>query len=306
MVPSVIGEDLTVEGNVISKGEVQLEGEIKGDCRCASLVIGDKALIEGDVLADDVYVRGRVVGSIRGHRVTLQSSCHVEGDIFHQSLAIEQGAYFEGKRVWTWKVKGKLDKALYKPVRSEKRPSYAHTNAVIRLDDGDTIISLRNFNRVVRVSPGGEIKKVWGPIARVHEPNLLPDGTLVASPHRRKPRGHSVIAISADGEKRRIYKNALGILPIRTVEILGNGNYLLTGGEEIVEINDEGTVVWHVAIYSKSQSSQPQKRPRRRAQQGKRGGKRGAGGRNSKKRGTGGGRSDERGVYKAVWVGSRR
>ena len=97
MVPSVIGEDLTVEGNVISKGEVQLEGEIKGDCRCASLVIGDKALIEGGVLADDVIVRGRVVGSIRGHRVTLQASSHVEGDIFHQSLAIEQGAYFEGK-----------------------------------------------------------------------------------------------------------------------------------------------------------------------------------------------------------------
>ena len=97
MVPSVIGEDLTVEGNVISKGEVQLEGEIKGDCHCASLVIGDKALIEGGVVADDVIVRGRVVGSVRSHRVTLQSSSHVEGDIFHQSLAIEQGAYFEGK-----------------------------------------------------------------------------------------------------------------------------------------------------------------------------------------------------------------
>jgi cytoskeletal protein CcmA (bactofilin family) len=29
--------------------------------------------------------------------VTLQAQSHVEGDIFHQSLAIEQGAYFEGK-----------------------------------------------------------------------------------------------------------------------------------------------------------------------------------------------------------------
>lgn len=97
MAPSVIGEDLTVEGNVVSKGEVQLEGQIKGDVHCASLVIGDKALIEGGVVADDVIVRGRVVGSIRGHRVTLQSSSRVEGDILHQSLAIEQGAYFEGK-----------------------------------------------------------------------------------------------------------------------------------------------------------------------------------------------------------------
>jgi cytoskeletal protein CcmA (bactofilin family) len=30
-------------------------------------------------------------------RVTLQAQSHVEGEIFHQSLAIEQGAYFEGK-----------------------------------------------------------------------------------------------------------------------------------------------------------------------------------------------------------------
>lgn len=97
MAPSVIGGDLTVEGNVISKGEVQLEGKIKGDCHCISLVIGDKASIEGGVVAEDVIVRGRVVGSVRGHRVTLQSSSHVEGDIFHQSLAIEQGAFFEGK-----------------------------------------------------------------------------------------------------------------------------------------------------------------------------------------------------------------
>jgi cytoskeletal protein CcmA (bactofilin family) len=37
------------------------------------------------------------MGSVRGKRVMLQSSSHVEGDIFHQALAIEQGAFFEGK-----------------------------------------------------------------------------------------------------------------------------------------------------------------------------------------------------------------
>lgn len=97
MAPSIIGEDLTVTGNVISKGEIQIEGEIQGDIHCGSLVIGDKARITGGVVADDIVVRGRVNGSIRGLRVTLQSSSHVEGDIHHQSLAIEQGAYFEGK-----------------------------------------------------------------------------------------------------------------------------------------------------------------------------------------------------------------
>lgn len=97
MVPSIIGEDLTIIGNVTSKGEIQVDGEIQGDIHCGSLLLGDKSQVQGSVIAEDVVVRGKVVGSVRGLRVTLQAQSHVEGDIFHQSLAIEQGAYFEGK-----------------------------------------------------------------------------------------------------------------------------------------------------------------------------------------------------------------
>ena len=97
LVPSIIGEDLTITGNVTSKGEIQVDGEIQGDVNCGSLLLGDKSQITGCVIAEDVVVRGRVLGSIRGLRVTLQAQSHVEGDIYHQSLAIEQGAYFEGK-----------------------------------------------------------------------------------------------------------------------------------------------------------------------------------------------------------------
>jgi len=97
LVPSVIGEDLTITGNVVSKGEIQIDGVVEGDVQCGSLLLGDKSQITGGVIAEDVVVRGRIVGSVRGLRVTLQAQSHVEGDIYHQSLAIEQGAYFEGK-----------------------------------------------------------------------------------------------------------------------------------------------------------------------------------------------------------------
>src|SRR6476646_1438883 len=97
MIPSIIGEGLTITGNVAYKGEIQVDGEIQGDIHCGSLMLGDKAQVVGGIIAEDIVVRGRVVGSIRGLRVTLQAQAHVEGDIIHQSLAIEQGAYFEGK-----------------------------------------------------------------------------------------------------------------------------------------------------------------------------------------------------------------
>lgn len=96
-VSSVIGADLTVIGNLVSKGEVQVDGEIQGDLHGTHIVVGESARITGGIIGEEVVVRGTVMGSIRGKRVALQSSSKVEGDVYHQTLAIEQGAYFEGK-----------------------------------------------------------------------------------------------------------------------------------------------------------------------------------------------------------------
>jgi cytoskeletal protein CcmA (bactofilin family) len=95
--PSVIGTDLTIMGNLVSRGEVQVDGEVQGDIHGTNIVIGEKARITGAIVGEEVVVRGHVLGSIRGKRVMLQSSSHVEGDVFHQALSIEQGAFFEGK-----------------------------------------------------------------------------------------------------------------------------------------------------------------------------------------------------------------
>ena len=44
-------------------------------------------------------VDGKVEGPIQGGEVILKSQAHVVGDIHHQSLAIERGAYFDGRSV---------------------------------------------------------------------------------------------------------------------------------------------------------------------------------------------------------------
>jgi len=95
--PSVIGPDLTIIGDLISNGEVQVDGEVQGDLHGTHIVVGEKARISGGVIGDEVVIRGHIMGSVRGNKIMLQSSSHVEGDVHHQSLAIEQGAYFEGK-----------------------------------------------------------------------------------------------------------------------------------------------------------------------------------------------------------------
>jgi cytoskeletal protein CcmA (bactofilin family) len=94
---STIGEDLTITGDVTSKGELRIDGRVQGNVHCLSLILGEKSEIKGDVKAEDVLIGGRLLGSVRGRRVILQSTAHVEGNLLHNDLAMEQGAYFQGE-----------------------------------------------------------------------------------------------------------------------------------------------------------------------------------------------------------------
>lgn len=94
--PSIISVDLVVNGSLTSVGDIQIDGRVEGDVRGAGLVVGDKAMIHGEVYAEDITVRGRIEGGIRARKVLLCSGCHVEGNILHEAFAVETGAFFEG------------------------------------------------------------------------------------------------------------------------------------------------------------------------------------------------------------------
>ena len=95
--PSIIGPDLTIEGDVSGGGELQIEGTIKGDVRIEHVTVGDGGEVEGGIYAEAVEVRGKVSGSITAKQVRLYGACHVDGDITHEQLAMETGAFFQGR-----------------------------------------------------------------------------------------------------------------------------------------------------------------------------------------------------------------
>ena len=119
-VPSIISAELIVRGTLVSAGDVTIDGKVDGDIRAASLVIGEKAVIVGDVFAEEAIVRGRVEGSIRARKVQLCSTCHVEGNILHEAFSVESGAFFEGNCRHT---DNPLADAPELIVASEHRPS---------------------------------------------------------------------------------------------------------------------------------------------------------------------------------------
>jgi cytoskeletal protein CcmA (bactofilin family) len=96
---TVIAEGLKIVGSVTAEGLVEVNGQIDGELHCTSLIVSRKAHVTGAIAAERVLVDGKVEGPIKGGEVILKSQAHVIGDIQHQSLAIEKGAYFEGRSV---------------------------------------------------------------------------------------------------------------------------------------------------------------------------------------------------------------
>jgi len=94
--PSIISNDMAIQGSLSSSGDMQIDGRVEGDVRSAGLVIGEGAEVHGEIFAEDVTVRGKVIGRIRARKVLLAATSHVEGDILHEAFAVESGAFFEG------------------------------------------------------------------------------------------------------------------------------------------------------------------------------------------------------------------
>jgi len=94
---SLVSEDITIEGSITGDGELHVDGVIRGDVHVGKLTIGETAHIEGSACAEAIEVRGRMIGSITAKSVRLCPTAHVDGDITHEQLAIESGAFFQGR-----------------------------------------------------------------------------------------------------------------------------------------------------------------------------------------------------------------
>lgn len=94
--PSYIARDTTVEGNVMTDGEIHIDGSVHGMVRAHTCLVDARGEVRGEISAEIVYVRGRVIGPIHGIHVQIQAGAHVEGDITNETISIENGAYVLG------------------------------------------------------------------------------------------------------------------------------------------------------------------------------------------------------------------
>jgi len=127
---SIISADLIVKGTLFSAGDVQLDGRLEGDIRANGLVVGETAIIVGHVYAEEAIIRGCIEGNISARKTHLHSTCRVEGNLLHETLSVEIGAFFEGN---CCPSKDPLADATENVATVERKPS-APLQSIVELD----------------------------------------------------------------------------------------------------------------------------------------------------------------------------
>ena len=152
----------------------------------------------------------------------------------------------DGKLVWSWYAKQDFDKAPYNEIYDQ---GWTHTNAVLRMDNGNTLISPRNFDMLLEVDKTGKIVKTIGKglMKYQHDPVFLPNGNLLFENHDEP---NEVLEINPDTNEI-LWKFTIAnlhIQPVRDANRLPNGNTLITGTSAIIEVTPGGEIVWSLKL----------------------------------------------------------
>ena len=94
---SLLTADVVMEGNLVTSGDLQLDGTLHGSVQARRIVIDTTGAVNGHVVAEEVVIHGQVIGPICGVRVHLAPGAQVEGDVLSQSIVVEDGAFIDGQ-----------------------------------------------------------------------------------------------------------------------------------------------------------------------------------------------------------------
>lgn len=98
--PSFLGRGVDVQGALEINGELVISGLVKGRIAALKLVITADGCVEGDVIAREVIINGRLNGRVFAPTVAIEAGAEIEGRIFHTNVTVAQGARVSGRMPW--------------------------------------------------------------------------------------------------------------------------------------------------------------------------------------------------------------
>ncbi len=97
-VTTILGKGAHFEGKLHFEGLARIDGQLTGEIFTNDkLLIGENAIIDGELEVNEIEIRGRVKGKIRARSsVVLKQPAVVDGEIDTPTLSVEPGAILDG------------------------------------------------------------------------------------------------------------------------------------------------------------------------------------------------------------------
>jgi cytoskeletal protein CcmA (bactofilin family) len=98
MASTIIGAQITIEGEVTSDEDVVVQGTVRGKLAAKDgVVVEQGGVVEADVSGGPITCAGQITGNISSSdRVDLQSGARVVGNVKGTRITIADGAQFKG------------------------------------------------------------------------------------------------------------------------------------------------------------------------------------------------------------------
>ena len=94
---SFIGTEVVVSGDIITGGQLHVDGRIDGHVRCGQLCQGKSGTVTGNIDAEEARIGGLVEGTVAARNLVLESSARIQGDIVYQTISVAAGAQVDGR-----------------------------------------------------------------------------------------------------------------------------------------------------------------------------------------------------------------
>ena len=95
---SRISAGTVIKGEILSPTDIRIDGTFEGRVQSKGrVVVGESAVIKGDVVCENIDLWGKVEGNIFvKDTLSLMDGCVVTGNLHIRRLAVELGATFNG------------------------------------------------------------------------------------------------------------------------------------------------------------------------------------------------------------------
>ncbi|MCL5423148.1 MAG: polymer-forming cytoskeletal protein [Nitrospirae bacterium] len=95
---SFVGMNSHFKGDIKSKGTLRIDGSVEGNVDTDWLILGEKALLKGDVSARGIIVGGKIEGALTAKEILeIKPKGQVIGDITTPKLMVSEGGILEGR-----------------------------------------------------------------------------------------------------------------------------------------------------------------------------------------------------------------